>query len=140
MATPKSAKLLREEATENLTKKLIYNKHDEESSGPIKIKPIDCLNEFVAVLMFRIKSDIELPEMQKYKNEGIVIGVGPGMADSNGQRVKSQLQIGDVVIFMERNIVMEINAESEPYKGQRVIILSERNIICKAPPVEFKVV
>jgi co-chaperonin GroES (HSP10) len=140
MAIPKSAKLLKEEAAEPKPRKLIYDIQEEDTTGPIKIKPVDCLNDFVAVLLFRIKSDIELPEMQKYKNEGVVVGVGPGLPDNSGGRIKTQLKIGDVVVFMERNVVMEINTANDPYKGQRIIILSERNLICKLPPVEFTLV
>lgn len=140
MAIPKSAKLLKEEAAEPKARKLIYDIQEEDTVGPVRIKPVDCLNDFVAVLLFRIKSDIELPEMQRYKNEGVVVGIGPGVPDNNGSRIKSQLKIGDVVVFMERNIVMEINSSNDPYKGQRIIILSERNLICKLPPVEFKLV
>lgn len=140
MAIPKSAKLLKEEAAESKSRKLIYDIPEEDTCGPIKIKPVDCLNDFVAVLLFRIKSDIELPEMQKYKNEGVVVGIGPGLPDNNGGRIPSQLKIGDVVVFMERNVVMEINTANDPYKGQRIIILSERNLICKLPPVEHVLV
>lgn len=141
MATPKSAKLAREEALSNAAEKQVPFGSlitDVNSDGPVKIREIPCLNDFVAILLFRVKSDIKLLENQQYRNEGIVVGIGPGLPDNAGGRVKSQLEIGDVVLFQERNIVLDINSDKPPYKGQRVVIISERSLICKLPPVEFE--
>jgi len=144
MATPKSAKLLREEATDSDRGEDIYIPSSfmvetpEDPSGPIEIREIPCLNEFVAILLFRIKSDIVMPDKQQYRNEGIVVGIGPGLPDGVGGRVITQLQLGDVVLFQDRNIVLDITSDKPPYKGQKVVIISERSLICKLPPVEFK--
>lgn len=143
MATPKSAKLLREETQENalpIISALMVGTPQEEPSGPIEIREIPCLNEFVAVLLFRVKSDIQLPDKQQYRNEGIVIGMGPGLPDGAGGRVATQLKLGDVVLFQDRNIVLDINSDKPPYRGQRVVIISERSLICKLPSVEFVLV
>lgn len=143
MATPKSAKLLREEAAnlnvgDNIPSSFMVEKSDEPS-GPIEIREIPCLNEFVAVLLFRVKSDIVMPDKQQYRNEGIVVGMGPGLPDGAGGRVATQLKLGDVVLFQDRNIVLDVSSDKPPYKGQRVVIISERSLICKLPAVEFTV-
>jgi hypothetical protein len=105
--------------------------NDAFDGGVIKIKTLDCLNDFVAVLRFQETSTIELPENQRLKNEGIVIGVGPGLIDGT----KARLILGDVVAFLPRNIVTEIKATQYPYENQTITILSERNIIMKLDPM-----
>lgn len=139
MASPKSAKLLREESAAP-TKSQPFSSLigvEDFQSGPIKIRPIPCLGEFVAILLFRVQSDIQLPGNQQFRNEGIVVGIGPGLPDGAGGRVPTQLKLGDVVLFQDRSIVLDIDSDKPPYKGQRVIIISERSLICKLPKVEF---
>lgn len=140
MAILKSAKLLREEITESRTPLADYNIKKDKQNGIIKILPIKCLNDFIAILQFKVECDISLPDDQLYKNEGIVVGVGPGLPDNAGGRVKSQLEIGDVVLFSNRNVAMDISTEVEPYKDKRLIIISEKNLICKLPSVPFEMV
>jgi co-chaperonin GroES (HSP10) len=141
MATPKSAKLIREEGSQrDSTPSALITSTKPDLDGSIKIREIPCLNDFVAILLFRVKSDIQLPDAQQYRNEGIVVGVGPGLPDGNGGRVSTQLKIGDVVLFQDRHIVIDVNSDKPPYRGQRIIIISERSLICKLPPVEFEVI
>lgn len=104
----------------------------------IKIKPVDCLNEFVAVLPFKIETDIVVPNVQ-YKNEGVVIGIGPGLPDNAGGRTKSQLQLGDVVVFQDRNVVLKMDDGGGYYKNNVVLIISEKSLICRLDPVKFEV-
>lgn len=110
-----------------------------EQVGPIVIKPIKCYNDFVAILQFRIKSDVLLTEQSAFKNEGIVVGVGPGISAGDGKRCPSQLKIGDVITFFGNSVVKLTPAEGV-YKGQTIIIISERNVICGLAPVEFNIV
>jgi co-chaperonin GroES (HSP10) len=78
-----------------------------------------------------------------YKNEGLVIGVGPGIA-ADGQRVPSQFEIGDRVYFSSKHIHIALEQDSDFYDGfyhdSDVFILIERNVICKLPPIPFEVV
>ena len=135
---PKTQKMIKEEAAANLGGKDLsetwsLKKKDKDAfdGGVIKIKILDCLNDFVAVLRFQETSTIELPENQRLKNEGIVIGVGPGFVES----ATAKLIVGDVVAFLPRNIVTEIKATQYPYQNQTITILSERNIIMKLDPM-----
>ncbi len=105
----------------------------------IKVRPIRCCNDFVAILQFDREAGIDLPDTYKQKNEGLVVGIGPGVP-VDGARVPSQLEIGDVVMFQEKSIITTVESSSEPYAGKRIVILSERNIICVLPiEVEFEV-
>lgn len=111
----------------------------EEDTGPILIRPVSTLNDWVAIMMFRFDSgSIEMPEDQQYDNEGIVVGVGEGISDNAGGRLKPCVELGDVVMFKHNNIVMTINSNSPPYKGKRVVLISERNLLCKLPSVDWK--
>jgi len=134
---PKTQKLIKEEAansgSNDLSETWSLKKKDKAAfdGGVIKIKELDCLNDFVAVLRFQETSTIELPENQRLKNEGIVIGVGPGLVEG----AKAKLFLGDIVAFLPRNIVTEIKATQYPYENQTITILSERNIIMRLDPM-----
>jgi len=137
---PKSSKLLQEELRyESLgNNETLQNLAPQtQDDGPVRIREIPCLNDFVALLLFRIQTNIVMPDKKQYRNEGMVVGVGPGLADGSGNRVKSQLNIGDVVLFKDQNIVLELESDKPPYNGHKVVIISERSLICKLPPVPF---
>lgn len=140
--SPKSAKLLREElqGVDTRAPLQLIGVEEEPDYGPVKIRRIDCLNEFVAVLLFRVKSDIQLPNNQQYRNEGVVVGIGPGLPDGAGGRVQTQLQLGDVVMFQDRSIILDINSNTPPYKNQRVVMISEKSLIARLPKIEFQIV
>lgn len=144
MATPKSAKLLEVEAGEKLATRsnrlIIGEDFTAEDDGPIKIREIPCLNDFVAILVCRFTSGIALPDAQTFKNEGVVVGIGPGLPDNNGGRVETQLKIGDKVLFSERTIAAEIASDKPPYQNQKVVLVAEKSLLCKLPPVPFEVV
>ncbi len=67
----------------------------------IQVRPIRCCNDFVAILQFDRTAEIDLPDTYQKKNEGLVIGIGPGIP-VDGTRVPSQLEIGNVVMFRIR--------------------------------------
>ena len=143
---PKSVKLTKDEAKMNSAKQaavkpaIVAAKH-KDTAIKHTIRKIECLNEFVAIMQFEMemKSGIELPDSKKFINEGIVVGVGPGVSDS-GTRCPSQLKIGDVVMFSDRNIVTTIASEQHPYAGKKLILISERSLMCKLPAVPFDMV
>jgi hypothetical protein len=140
---PKSQKLLREELKNaNQAQQSILPEEPVKVYGPgekIKIKEVLCCNDFVAILQFRIQSNIQLDEKLAYKNEGMVVGRGPGLPGPDGKRVPSQLALGDVISFFG-NATMALTPTSGHYAGQKVIFLPERSVICKLPKVPFEVV
>ena len=110
-------------------------------AGPILVREVPCCNDFVAVLQFHYESasGIELPGETSLKPEGMIVGVGPGIAQG-GSRAKSQLSLGDVVMFMPKSVSASIDSKSGPYAGRTVRILSEKAILCKLQPVPFSVI
>jgi co-chaperonin GroES (HSP10) len=142
---PKSVKLTKDEAkmhsVKQAVKPALATTKQKDATFKHIIRKIDCLNEFVAIMQFEMemKSGIELPDSKKFINEGIVVGVGPGVSDS-GARGPSQLKIGDVVMFSDRNIVTTIASEQHPYAEKKLILISERSLMCKLPAVPFDMV
>lgn len=143
MAVPKTQKMLREEvaaadkldavrAPEEVIK--IYAPGEE-----IPVKEVRTYNDFVAILQFRIESSILMAGNNGFKNEGMVVGVGPGLPGLGGERVPSQLSLGDVVTFYG-NPVTTLEPKSGVYAGQKIIIVTERSIICGLAPIPFKLV
>ena len=110
------------------------------SDGPIMIREVPCYNDFVAILQFEINLEggLELPGESKLKPEGLVVGIGPGLAQ-NGGRTPSQMNIGDVVLFQPSQVVTTINSQSGVYAGKTVRIIPERAIFCKLQPVSYEV-
>lgn len=136
MAIPKSEKLSKEDSQQEPTEMKVpaaLAEAAEEQAGPLKIREIDCMNDFIAILQATTHSSIMVPEESKYKNEGVVVGVGPGLTDGAGGRLTPLVSIGDAVMFGGKNIVANIESDSPPYAGHRVVIVSERNLICKLP-------
>jgi co-chaperonin GroES (HSP10) len=138
MTIPKSDKLSKEEdqdaqETTEMKAPAVLTAEEEIQTGPLQIREVQCLNDFVAILQDMTKSSIMVPDASKYKNEGVVVGVGPGIADGAGGRLTPVVSVGEAVMFGAKNIVAEIESDSPPYAGHKVIIVSERNIICKLP-------
>jgi len=147
MAIPKSDKLQSEEASKNrdVTPSHVTDAKVPEQLGeygPVKIRPVRCCNDFVAIMQLKIETLLAMTdEDAAYKNEGLVVGVGPGSSDGNGGRLKPGVEIGELVVFGERNILQTIESSSPPYEGKRIIIVSEKNIICKlSKKVEYELV
>ena len=94
---------------------------------------VDCCNEWVALVRITIDTGkVIIPEGASIeRQEGFVIGVGPGAA-VNGVRVPSQLKYGDKVMF-SGNPGYSLETTGTDKKKVRVDFISERNIICKIP-------
>jgi hypothetical protein len=106
---------------------------------PIKIRPITCYNDVVALLRFRVQMSISLEMVgdSQYKSEGIVVGVGPGLLTMEGSRSGSQCRVGDVVSFYG-NPITAVEPSAGIYKGQQIIMITERSLLCKLPSVPFE--
>lgn len=144
MAIPKSKVLqeMEESKEAQANAPMLSNVVEKRNDRLVKIRPVNCLNDFVAVLQFQIETSLALSNSENaFKNEGIVVGVGPGVSDGNGGRLKPCVDIGDTILFGGRNVIAEIESASEPYKNQKIIIISERNILCKTQvQVPFEIV
>ena len=134
MAIPKSKKLMNEEDQKPRSElpAALIEPLPEVVDGPIQVREIGCLNDFVAILQLEHAGVIARPDDSKLKNEGLVVGVGPGAPDGAGGRLMPQVKIGDVVMFSGKPITA-IDSQSPPYSGKRVAIISERNLICLLP-------
>lgn len=145
MAIPKTQKLLREEAAASEKRQQDKANAADETvkvyapGEEIPVKRVKTYNDFVAILQFRVESNILMTGNHGFKNEGMVVGVGPGLPGPDGKRVPSQLSLGDVVTFYG-NPVTALEPKSGVYAGQKVIIVPERAIICGLNPVPFKLV
>ena len=138
-ALAQSKKLEREQATKK--------DRDDDLAIPtykrVKIRqiaPITMFNDWVAIIPFVIDSSFELPAAAEYRNVGIVVGISATVLAYNGERVPSCLAIGDVVLFQKRSVVAEMAINKDPYVGDRIVLVSERNVICKLPKVPFEIV
>lgn len=140
---PKSDKLVKDETMACMKEKPCSKKEAKPcktACGKIYVKKLNMLNEFIAVRLFEQESELALPEDKRFKNEGIVVGVGQGLPDGSGGRCESQLKIGDVVLVQDRNIITALSVAGGHYDNAKIVVLSERNIICKLDPVPYEVV
>ncbi len=70
------------------------------------------------------KSGLVIPETAKEKpQEGIVVAVGPGRVDDNGNRVPIDVAVGDKVIFSK------YGGTEVKYDGDEYLILSARDVL-----------
>jgi co-chaperonin GroES (HSP10) len=139
---PKSKKLAEETASDEAkAPRSVHMAAAMPLDDVIVIKPVQCLNENVAVLCFRtdVGGGLVLPEEEGFKEEGMVVGTGMGVPDGAGGRTKSQLELGDIVTFQQKQILRRIKPENGPYKDQLVLIINERSLMTKLPPRPFKV-
>ena len=107
----------------------------------VVIKPVKCHNNYIAILLSSIESTIELPGTDgQFKNEGLVIGVGPGVSDGHGSRLTPTVQLGDYVMIGAKNHVATLVPDSGHYQGQKVVIVVENNVICELPTnIEYSI-
>ena len=111
-----------------------------------QIRPIPMFNEWIAILQDhrKLESNIQVKQEELARPEGIVVGVPiVGMPDGAGGRIEPQVKIGDRVAFQARSILQGFTPAGDsdsPYRGKHVIIISERNIIYRMPPVPFEIV
>jgi co-chaperonin GroES (HSP10) len=133
MSIPKSQALLDKEAQSTATDQAqaLDPTTNDVPMLHLPATPIECCNDFVAIMQASNKSALVMTE--SYSNEGVVVGVGPGVSDGAGGRLPLCVEFGDYVMFGERNIVTIIPVGPD----QRMVIVSERNIICKVPNIEM---
>jgi co-chaperonin GroES (HSP10) len=112
----------------------------KDDGGPFKIKPVHCLNDLVAIVQFKKDSPLEVPHKPDWLPEGIVVGVGPGLPTAGGTRCPVQLEIGDKVLIMDRQVLTALESDNGFYARRRVIIMSERNVLVKLDPIPFEIV
>jgi len=112
------------------------HKHDDI----IKIIPIVTINDWVVIIPFVLETNLILPMNADYRNVGIVVGRSESIMSHSGQFVCSRLMIGDVVLFQKKSVVAEMAISQYPYKDKRLIIISERNVVCKLPSVKFEII
>lgn len=111
----------------------------QKQVGPFEIAPIETFADWVVVVPFTIDTLLELPADSDYRNIGIVVGRSNSIMSPNGMYVPSRLEYGMVVYFQKRSVIGEMAIHKDPYVGKRLIILSERNIICRLPAIPYKV-
>ncbi len=105
----------------------------------IKIAPIRTFNDWVILMPFNIDTNLELQADSQYRDVGIVVGKSETMMTPHGEFVPSRLRWGQVIWFQKKSVVGELGITKEPYAGRRLILLSEKNVICELPAVPFEV-
>jgi len=146
MSIPSSKKLQTEEASAETSSAFKtpsqFAKKTQEEPDALQIRVVKCCNDFVAILQSKIETSIALADEESaYINEGIVVGVGPGISDNAGGRLQPGVEVGDSVMFGHRNVAGLVDSDKPPYAGKRVVIVSERNVICKLPEkLEFDII
>jgi hypothetical protein len=102
------------------------------SEGPIKLKKVDVLNDYLAILLGTPNTDLQLPEgaEAKFNNEGLVVGVGPdvnkGLAHNyTGDDV---IKIGDHVAIRSNKYTL-IETKSGCYEGRRIAMVHKPDLI-----------
>lgn len=134
MAVPKTKKLRDEEAAGAANESVPSFDIAEKLAGVVKIRPVDCQNDFIAVLQAQLETTIALTnDDHSFKNEGLVIGAGPGVSDGAGGRLALTISVGDYVMFGARNVLQTLTPNDGPYKDRKVVIVSEKNILCRLP-------
>lgn len=110
-----------------------------KQGGTIEIAPIETLNEWVVLVPFNIETNLILSADTQYRNIGVVVGKSKTVLAPSGERVASALEYGMTVLFQKKSVVGEMSIDQHPYQGRRLIILSERNIVCRLPAVPVKI-
>ena len=95
------------------------------------IKQLFPLGEMVAIWQEASGTSIMLNDKDKYKNEGVIVGTGPNT---------SQVALGDIVLFPDRAAPHIIDSETGFYQGERIILISERNLLMKLRSIDYKLV
>jgi hypothetical protein len=124
MAMPKSEKLQKEEAASEAA---FYNRYEEAVKttkiDPKNLAPVQCLNEFVAILpYFHTSSTIHLPGEGLKSDEGLVVGVG---------ELVTNVKVGDAVKYSVKHITAPLVFDSGSYKDLKIVLVNHRSLYCK---------
>jgi chaperonin GroES len=69
-------------------------------------------------------SGLVIPDSAKEKpQEGLVVSVGPGRIDDNGNRVPLDIAVGDLVIYSK------YGGTEVKYSGEEYLVLSARDVL-----------
>ncbi len=133
MAIPKSEKLLSEEASGVDTRLMIPAGYDVEKptihdSQRRKIKTLYPLNRYVAIWLEPLNSTILLTDEQKYKDEGVVVGLGNNV---------TSVSVGDLVLFTKRPIQM-LQPTDGFYANETIMIIHEDSLVLKVRSLEVE--
>lgn len=107
--------------------------------GMFRIIPIKCHNEWVVIAPFAVESTIYVPSGADYRNIGVVVGKSEKLMAPNGAFVDNPLAIGSVVMFTKKAVIEEMVINQEPYEGRRLVLLSQRNVICELVPIPVEI-
>jgi hypothetical protein len=95
-----------------------------------KIKRLYPLNDMVAMWVEPSASTIVITDKDRYKHEGVIVGVGPNV---------DQVKIGDLVAFQDKTPYSVISG-SGMYENERIILMSERFLLMKLKSITFTLV
>lgn len=135
-----------ERALEGFTAQRLPDLPEQRAEGVLKIRPIPTYNDWIIIIQETIDTgDIVVPDGSKEfnKSEGVVIGVpapGNGLPDNSGSRLPSQVKVGDKVLFQENAYKELKSGPGTFYAGKKIIVVSERNLICRLRPIPFDLV
>lgn len=127
------------EAPKEDTKRPDINIRTTSKDKVFKIAPIKCTNEWCFISPFMVESTLLVPMGSDYRNIGVVVGRNPKLVSANGTPYDNPLAIGTVVMFERNSVIQELNFNQEPYDGRRVVLLSQRNVICELPPITVEI-
>src|SRR6187431_197860 len=97
----------------------------EEVTVSVSIKPLE---DRIVIRQVEAEqttaSGLVIPDTAKEKpQEGVVVAIGPGRIDDNGNRVPLDVAVGDKVIYSK------YGGTEVKYSGQEYLILSARDIL-----------
>lgn len=87
-----------------------------------KLTRVDCLNDYVAILLAPSSDVLKVDE--RYKNEGMVVGVGPD--------VMGAVNVGDFVTIRQNNYTV-LKPDDGPYAGLTVALVHKPDLITRLP-------
>lgn len=135
MAIPKSEKLQAESAATSIFVEGPSAYMDVEQpkvhGDNRELKQVYPLNDMIAIWVETSSSSLMLSDKDKYKNEGVVIGVGP---------LATQVNIGDLVLFPSNAPHQTFSSSSGFYEGERIILMSEKMLLMKLKTINFTLV
>ena len=86
-----------------------------------KVHIINTLNDYVAVVPSPISETVQASGDAKYKNEGVVVGIGTDVP-------AGLLKPGDQVVF-RKNVYMMVKPDSGCYKDLDILFIPKPNLV-----------